>query len=509
MIRSRSERGDDPFAAAQSVSGLRRLSVRGGIATGLAQVLSIAFNLTGLAVVARILGPAEYGLLAIVTSFTGLAAVLSDLGLAQATVQRQQLDKQQVSTLFWINMASALAAAVLLCLSAPAISWLYSDQRLTHIVMVLSGSFLLSSASAQHSALLRRAMRFGSVSVIAVIARAGGVTTTIAMAMSGFGYWSLVAGQLAEPLCLAAGAWIAAGWIPGRPGPVADVRNMLQFGVRLSGATAVNYLARSADTALVGWAAGPAQLGLYSRAYQLLAMPAAQINTPLTAVALPTLSRLQSDSTRYRSFYRQGVEILVTCGMPVCAFLFVDSDELISLVLGERWTDAALIFRVLAPAAFVSTFNVATEWVYISLGRTDRLLRWGTFSAIVRILSYAVGAHWGAIGVATAYSVSVCVLRVPSIVYCFSGTSLRLSDLTAAIWRPLISSIAAAALLGGAHAVGMGNYGVVLGLVVDFAVYALLFIGVTASLPGGLSQLSRMMALIEDLTQRSKKTTQP
>lgn len=502
-------RAADPFAFGHETGTLRRLSVRGGLVTGVAQGLSAALNLTGLAVVARILGPTEYGLLAMVTAFTGLAGVLVDLGLSQATVQREQLTQQQVSTLFWINMGSALAAATLLCLGAPLISWFYGDQRLTPVTIALSGCFLLSGATAQHSALLRRAMRFGTVATLNVVGRAASVVTTIAMAMCGFGHWSLVVGQLVEPLCIALGSWMTIRWLPSRPSRAAGLRTMLQFGAHLSGATAVNYLARSADTALVGWAAGPVQLGLYSRAYQLLTMPTAQINAPMTAVALPALSRLQGDPIRYRNFYRRGVALLVSAGMPLCAFLFVDADVLIALVLGERWTDAAPIFRILAPAAFISTFNVATEWVYISLGRTDRLLVWGTISAAVRIACYAVGASWGAIGVATAYSLSVCVLRVPSIVYCFRGTPLTVADLIAALWRPAIASIAAATLLGVGHAAGICGRGMAIRILVDVPVYGVLYVGVATALPGGIAWLRGFVTVIRELSRRSSTAEEP
>ncbi len=112
--------------------------------------------------------------------------------------------------------------------------------------------------------------------------------------------------------------------------------------------------------------------------------------------------------------------------MPIVAFLFVAAEKAVLVFLGGQWVDAVPIFRALGPAAFIGTFNVATGWVYVSLGSTRRQFQWGLFATAVTVLAYLIGLPWGPIGVALAFSASLVVLRLPSVLYCFRGTHLTL-----------------------------------------------------------------------------------
>ena len=125
-----------------------------------------------------------------------------------------------------------------------------------------------------------------------------------------------------------------------------------------------------------GWRYGAGTLGPYAKAYQLLLLPIQQINTPLTSVAIPALSRLQDQPERYRKFYKHAMLPVVAAGMLIIVFIFVAADDAVLLILGSQWTDVAPLFRALAPAAMIGTFNVATGWVYISLGQAGRQTRW-------------------------------------------------------------------------------------------------------------------------------------
>jgi O-antigen/teichoic acid export membrane protein len=214
---------------------------------------------------------------------------------------------------------------------------------------------------------------------------------------------------------------------------------------------------------------------------------------------LATLSRLQKEPDRFRAFFCRGIELMVTCGMPAVVFLFVSADTVVLTVLGEKWLEAVPIFRVLGPAAFLGTFNVATGWVFTSLGRTDRKFRWGLFASIVHAIGFFVGLPWGAIGVAASVSIVSCVLRVPSLVYAYHGTPVRVRDLGLAIWRPATAATLGGAFLFGVRTLWEPAMPIAASLVLQGIVYALGYVGTWILLPGGRQTLAGVLRLIREI----------
>ncbi|WP_199245675.1 lipopolysaccharide biosynthesis protein [[Phormidium] sp. ETS-05] len=425
---------------------LKRRSVRSGVVTMSTQIGKFILNMGSTAVLARMLSPADYGLVAMVTTITSFVGNFKDLGLSQATVQRAEINHRQVSTLFWINVGFGAAIMVLVMALSPLIAMFYGDGRLTAIAAALGTGFLVGGLSVQHQSLLKRQMRFGDIAKIDLVSSIIGVVAGILAAIqlpNEYEYWSLVIMQMTVGLVTAVGSWFACGWRPGLPVRGAGIRSMLSFGGYYAGFNVINYFTRNADYILIGKNWGAIELGLYTKAYHLLLLPISQINTPIGAVALPALCRLQDNPERYRSFYRMGVRLMVSLGMPVVAFLLVTAPEVILLLLGEKWLSAVPIFQQLAIPSFLGTFNVATGWVYTSLGRTDRQFQVNVIVSAITVASFAIGVHWGALGVATAFSCCVVITRLPSIIHCYRGTPLELKDLWDAIARPAIAAIGA------------------------------------------------------------------
>jgi O-antigen/teichoic acid export membrane protein len=198
--------------------------------------------------------------------------------------------------------------------------------------------------------------------------------------------------------------------------------------------------------------------------------------------------------------------LTVAAGMPIVAFLFVSADKAILTFLGSQWLDAVPIFRALGPAAFIGTFNMATGWVYVSMGTTRRQFKWGIFASTMTVFAYIVGLRWGVVGVAIAYSVVLIVLRYPSVVYCFHGSHLRIRDLGVALWRPATASITAGVLL---YATGMRLIvpgPVALSLVLDLVIYLVFYIVVWLLLPKGRRSAGEILEVAKDLRPAPPET---
>jgi len=487
------------FQTEHLATDLRGRSVRGGALTVFAQASRLVLGIGATAVLARILTPRDFGLLAMVAGFTNFVASFKDMGLAMATVQRKDINHDQVSTLFWVNVAFGVVITLVTAALAPVVAWFYGEPDLNQITLLLVVAFTFGGLTVQHQALLRRQMKFAALAAVQIGSSTVGVVAGIVSALLGAGYWALVVMQLASHLANAIGVWLFCGWRPGRPVRGSGVRSMLAFGGNLTAANLLNYLVRNLDNVLIGWRWGADALGFYAKAYQLLLLPIRQFNAPLTSVAIPALSRLQDRPGQFRSYYQRGIQLLVTVGMPIVVFTFVAADEVVLLILGKQWTQAVPIFRILAPAAFVGTFNVATGWVYVSLGQTRRQLQWGGIGAFVTVSGFVIGLRWGPIGVAAATSIAVCVLRIPGILFCFKGTSLRLRDLFEAIWQPAVASTAAGLILAAILPLVADGQPLLWGLCSCIVVYGLAFLLAWRILPGGWCTLRAMAGTLNEL----------
>lgn len=425
--------------------------MRGGATTMGAEAGKFLLTTGSTVVLARLIAPEDFGLISMVVSITNLVKLFKDLGLSQATIQKAEINHAQISTLFWINVMFSGVLMLLTAALAPAIAWFYGEPRLTAITLLLACGFVISGFGVQHQALLNRQMRYGVLASIKLASVAVGITTAITAAWLGAGYWALVYMELAVAIAGTIGTWARCSWRPGPPVWRSQVGSMVAFGRNLTGANILIYFVRNADNVLIGKYWGAQQLGLYSKAYQLLYLPIQEINAPISKVAIPALSRLQSEPKRYCAYYYKAILLIVTFGMPLVGLLYVAADEAILILLGPKWMDTVSIFQVLAVASFVGTFNVATGWVYTSLGRADRQLRWTMFTSPIILLVFFVSVRWGALGLATAFSFSAPVLQLFSIIYCYKGTPLRVRDLGITLARPAVASITAAVALSAVH----------------------------------------------------------
>ncbi len=479
---------------------LKGRSVRGGAITMAAQGIKFFLHLGSTMIFARLLTPKDFGLVTMVTAVTGFVAIFKDMGLSMATVQRAEIDHNQISTLFWINVIFSFSIMLMTMAMAPVIAWFYHEPRLIWITLALAGAFVFSGLTVQHQALLRRQMRFRSLAVAEITSIFAGILAAIISACYGVGYWSLVIMQLVTAIAGATAVWVVCKWRPGLPVRHSGVRKMLAFGGNMTGSSIVNYFSRNTDKLLIGkfWGSGP--LGLYSKAYSLLMLPIRQINTPLSVAAIPALSRLQDQPEKYRRFYCRGIEILVFIGAPLIALLCVSADEFISLLLGKQWLDSVLIFRLLSPAALMGVTNVATGWIYISTNTVHRLLRWGIFASFVLCLSIVIGLKWGVLGVALAVSISRVGLKIPELCYCYRGSPIRLRDYFNAIWRPMSTSISAGLVLYSIEKMFLYDIDTVLIRVILLSsIYIVLYLLFLYILPDGDGFLLKMVKTFRDL----------
>ena len=387
-----------PLSTGHLRADLKGRSVRGGLLTLLSQGTRFVSTSIVTVVLARLLTPADFGLVAMVTSVTILGQAFADIGLSEATIQRQEINHDQVSMLFWINFAIGLALTLVMASLAPVLALLYREPRLKDITLVLSLTFLICGLRVQHEALLKRQMKFASLAIRDVASFALAVPVALTMAWKGAGYWALVALPLTENLTQVVLSWLMAGWTPGPPRRDAKVGSLIVFGGNVAVSYALYGFNRNADNILIGWRWGASSLGLYSRAYNLLMLPVRQLGTPIRSVIVPALSRIHGDPERFARYYLGTVNLMAWISAPVFGFLFVAAEPVVVLVLGVKWREAVPIFRILVISALGQLLMDSTLWLFVSRGQSQRLLKLLLIVSPVIIGSFIIGLPFGANG---------------------------------------------------------------------------------------------------------------
>ncbi len=407
---------------------LKRKSVRGGAVTIASQAITIAVQLASTVMLARLLSPADYGIIAMVTAITSFAGLFRDLGLSSAAIQKDKLTRAQQSNLFWLNVIVGGILTLIVAAGAPLVVWFYAKPELYWVTVALSANFLISSFGSQHGAMLVRNMQFTRRAIATITGSLVTLAAAVTFGVLGYSYWSLVLSSLAGASATTALLCILSPFRPGLMSRGSGVRDMLKFGASITAFDFVNYFHRNLDNILIGRLAGAIELGFYSRAYSLLMMPISQVRAPINAVGFPVLSRLQEHPAEFRLYFLQALRITAALTMPLACFLFISSKPLIHLLLGPGWGQVSVIFSILAWVAFIQPSTSLTGMLMLSLRLGGRYLKVGFLGAALACIAFIVGVHWGAIGVARSYAIVTYLSLIPIMLIILQGTPVSIGD---------------------------------------------------------------------------------
>jgi O-antigen/teichoic acid export membrane protein len=497
------EKYGELFSEGGRKEGLNKKAVRGGVSVMGAEVGSNLLRIGSMVVLARLLMPEDFGLLAMVTAVTALAERFKDFGLADATVQSREINHRQVSNLFWINLGVCVALALLLLSLAEFVAGFYQEPRLTAVTQVIASTFLFSGLVIQHQALLRRNLRFGVLALIQLYSIVLSLLVAIVLAYCGFGYWALVAREFSRALFLVIGTWFACPWRPGRPQREPGLAEHLSFGSNVTGFNVVYSFSRSFDRILIGRLFGPGWVGLYTNAYQLMALPVSQIQYPVNTVSLPALSALQRDPVEFRAYVENMVRLVTFAVMPGIAFMALYSDVIISLLLGPKWLGAIPLFQVLAVGAFVEPVVHAVGPVLVAIGDTKRYFRLGMINAVALIACLGIGGLFDAIGVAAGYSAATYVALIVCFTYGLKGTPIQIRRLLLIVLLSAATSILTAVVFLWIRYV-IGWHFAPPWLIPFFLGGLALYLGLWLLIPGGRGMLASYRDMVKNAVSRTK-----
>ena len=472
-----------------SRAGLATQAARSGALVAAGRVLQGIVSLGSVAVLARILTPSEFGVFAMVLPLALIVGMTLNRGLHVAVMHEARLRPGQVSGLFWVAIPFNLLLLAAMALSAPLLAVLYREPRVTPVALLWTAALALQALAAFPEALLKREMKFGVLTAIDTAGMAVGVTTAIWAASSGWTGIALVLQVLTWNAAKCVGAVIAARWVPSRPARHLDVDPVIQrlmgYGADFGIARAVYWLGRQVDRVVVGYVSGAAVLGFYDGARRWSWYPFQELFLSLTDVVVASLSRARHDAVRFREYCRRGFTAFLALPLPAIAFVGLEAELVVRVLLGERWLDAVPMVRIMCVAAMFDSVGRLTSWLYAAEGNTRRQLYWSVVSTGVTVAAVIGAAPHGAMAVTVAFAAVTAALSLPGVVYCLRVSVLSPLDFVRAVWRPVVASLVSGAIWIALREQVSRPNATSLELAVVVAVFATIYAVAWIALPGG------------------------
>ena len=491
-----------PIAAGD---GLRRTAVRGAGVSIAGQAGNFTVQIASVVILARLLTPADFGIVTMVTTFSLLFRSFGMNGFVELVMQREELTASLASNLFWIDLGIGTILTLAFAASGFLLALFYHNPAVAQVTEGMSLTIGIGCLGWIHQGLLQRAMRFRTIAIINFIGQFVLVIVSIVLAMAGWHYWALVWGIVTQSVVTAAGTWLACRWIPSRPGVASGTGSGFKFAMNVYAHFAFSYSTRNTDNLLVGWRYGAQALGLYKKAYDMFVLAETQLLAPLSAVAVSTLSRVSHDRDQFRRYFLRAISVLALIGMGIGADFALVGKDLFRFLLGPGWDEAGRIFTLFGPGIGVMLLYNTHGWIHLSIGRPERWFRWGLMEFVCTASLFLLALHWGPSGIALAWTLSYFLLMFPGFWYAGKPIGLGMGSVFAVIWKFFAASVCAGCgtiLIVTAmprFAVTFGALGAFARMVLVSLIFFGLYFTSVIALHRGLRPLNETISLLRDL----------
>lgn len=387
----------------QAVSGVKWSGVSMGVVTTLRFIT--------LAILARLLFPADFGLMGMIMVVIGFAQAFADMGLSNAIIQRQDVPENHLSSFFWINVFIGILLFICILLIRPLVVIYFKEARLSNLLIFAAFIILITPAVQIFIPLLKKELKIKTLSKIEIAGMVVYSVSAIGLALAKFGVLSLILGQLNRSLFTIGILFFIFRkiWLPRFHFSIKEIKSYLSFGFFQMGERVINYLSANIDYIIIGRLLGPTALGFYTLAYQIVIFPLTRINPVITKVAFPTFSKIQDDNPRMRKGYCKVINYISVLTFPVLAGMLMVAPEFIRLVYGAKWEPSIIILQILCLVGVFKSLGNPISSVLLAKGRADIGFYLNVFAVIMVSVAVIVGVNWGILGVAVA----ILILQVP------------------------------------------------------------------------------------------------
>ncbi len=427
---------------AARVTDLKKRTITAVKWVGLLQLVGQLVSFSVSIILARILFPSDYGLVAMSSIVTGFAMSLSGLGISSSIIQKKDIDSDHLTSAFWGGIAFGTLMFLLAdCMSILAAKF-YDEPKLISIIIVSAISFVLTPFMQVHASLLQKELRFKEISLISFGSLMLTSLISISMALYGFGVWSLVVGSLLVSPIQLIFYWNRVKWRPQFRFKWGKLKELLRFGIFISSQSLLNFATANYDYLIIGKFGGAHALGVYSMAREFITKPLTQISPIITSVLFPAFSQIQDHNDKIRKGYLKGTTILATLTFPIMAGVYLVADQFILVFYGDKWAQVIPIIKILCVVGALKSIGTMVGSIQNAKSRPDIGLKWNIFTLVLYVPSFSFAAYyWGAAGVAW----TLLVLSVPLFVIIQMITNdlieLKLKDYISSLAYPTMLSL--------------------------------------------------------------------
>ncbi|HET7396175.1 MAG TPA: MOP flippase family protein [Gammaproteobacteria bacterium] len=395
---------------------LKRRTFSAGRWTTASALMRSCFQILQVMILARLLLPADFGLMAVAASLLAVLSLFTDIGLSRAIIHFENISKDALASLFWLNLLMGASLSVLFAITAPLLADIFNLVGLKTVLLAVSPIFVLSAAGQQFRTLAEKEFRFASLAINEIGASVLGFIAAVAIALCGGGVYALVGAALVTSGINSVLAWLrlSSGYRPHWHLRFAETKRFLRFGGYLVGEGILSTITRQADVFVGGLNLSPTALGTYSVPRDLSLRVSMVVNPIITRVGFPVMSRLQDDISALKSVYLQTLRMTASVNFPVYLALGLFADEIVALLYGPHWKGARLYLRILAVWGLVRSTGNPVGSLLHAVGAVRRAFWWNFAVAITLIFFYWVATSgWGLTGLATSLVITQVGLLVP------------------------------------------------------------------------------------------------
>jgi lipopolysaccharide exporter len=454
---------------------------RGTRYTTVSQVVTQAVRFGTNIVLARLLTPEDFGIVAIALVVTTLLDQVKDLGTGSAIIQRESVDDKLLNTVFYLNLALGALLGLSMYLTAEPVASLLGTPQAAPVLQAFSVITVVTSLAQIHHSLLRRNLRFFEIAIVASVSAATTAVVSVVGALLGMDYWALVLGTAVGALVGTVMVWIYDRWRPSLMLSLASLKSIWGYSIHLFLANILFMFFTQVDKIIIGRFLGSTALGTYTLAQRTVTSPMTAVSTVVNEVTFPAFSRRQNDHAALRSGIVRSSQVVALISFPAMIGLAVLADPAVQVVFGPQWYGLIPVIWLLAPIAAVQSMTVSSTQLLLARGRSDWALRWGVVYCLVLTVLELLGVRWGLVGVAGAYAAGILLLTPFELALAFRTIEMRLREylreLLPHVWITAVMAVCIALAARGVQAVTEADWAELLvGCLVGVVVYGLLIL---------------------------------
>lgn len=367
-------------------------------------------------ILARLLAPSEFGTIAVVLAIMAFLQIFADAGVSNAIVHFQDITREQLSSLFWLNVAISVVLAVILGVSSPFVASWYREPILVNLFILAAIGLILSSLGQQLKFKAQKELQFAQLATLELGAAFCGFVTAVSLAWYGAGVYALSIAGVVNSGVASLIAWLtlAQGWRPLWRLRFGEIRQFLSFGVYMVGNNLANTFNSQIDVLLGGRLLGAFSLGLYSVSKNLTLNVQSVINPIVTQVGFPVMAKAQDDIALLKRIYLQTMRMTASVNFPIYIGLFFFAPFIVTVMLGEKWAAASPLLQLLSLWGLLRSIGNPVGSLLFAKGRADLAFKWNFVLLLLTGPTVFFGSHYGVFGMAAAVTGLMAILFVPN-----------------------------------------------------------------------------------------------